>query len=70
MNDQDIVNEVMLRFADEVFITNVCLSYRHDYGLLSNNERNIIRFECKEWMRAIMNNWDNKQSHIFHSNTK
>lgn len=47
-------------FNDEDFITNVCLSYRHDYGLLSDDEINILRFECKEWMRAIVNNWDNK----------
>jgi len=59
------IANVSERFNDEDFITNVCLSYRHDYGLLSNNDRNILRFECKEWMRAILNNWDNKGTHIF-----
>jgi hypothetical protein len=52
-------------FNDEDFITNVCLSYRHDYGLLSDNERGIIRLECKEWFRAILNNWDNKRNQGF-----
>ena len=41
--------------SDE-FIDNVCLSYRHDFGLLSEDEQNKVRFECKEWMRAIKNN--------------
>lgn len=68
---QDITNTPLLiasvkaRFSDEDFITNVCLSYRHDYGLLGANERNLIRFECKEWLRAIVNNWDNSRTHVF-----
>ena len=74
MNTEKSINEaegnavlplVSERFNNEDFITNVCLSYRHDYGLLSNNDRNILRFECKEWMRAIINNWDNKRTHVF-----
>jgi len=44
------------RFSDPKFIDNVCLSYRHDFGLLSEDEKNKVRFECKEWMRAIKNN--------------
>ena len=43
-------------FSDPKFIDNVCLSYRHDFGLLSEDEQNKVRFECKEWMRAIKNN--------------
>lgn len=58
-------SECYARFSDEDFITNVCLSYRHDYGLLGANERNLIRFECKEWLRAIVNNWDNTRTHVF-----
>lgn len=56
---------VKARFSDEDFITNLCLSYRHDYGLLGANERNLIRFECKEWLRAIINNWDNTSTPVF-----
>jgi hypothetical protein len=60
-----LIADVMARFSNEDFITNVCLSYRHDYGLLGANERNLIRFECKEWLRAIVNNWDNTRTHVF-----
>lgn len=59
------IHDVMARFSNENFITNVCLSFRHDYGLMSANERNILRFECKEWLRAIVNNWDNTRTHVF-----
>ena len=44
------------RFSDKKFIDNVCLSYRHDFGLLSKDKQKKVRFECKEWMRAIKNN--------------
>lgn len=44
-------------FLDWTFINNVCLSFRHDYGLLDDYDRNAIRFECREWFRAILNNW-------------
>jgi hypothetical protein len=60
-----LIASVKARFSDEDFITNLCLSYRHDYGLLGANERNLIRFECKEWLRAIINNWDNTRTHVF-----
>ena len=60
-----LIASVKARFSDEDFITNLCLSYRHDYGLLGATERNLIRFECKEWLRAIINNWDNTRTHVF-----
>ena len=47
---------VSQRFNDEKFISNVLISYRHDFGLLSEEQQNELRFECKEWMRAIKNN--------------
>lgn len=43
-------------FSDEVFISNVCLSYRHDYGLLTTDERDKVRQECKRWLHAILKN--------------
>lgn len=64
-NSPLLIESVKARFSDEDFITNVCLSYRHDYGLLDENERVLIRFECKEWLRAIVNNWDNTRTHVF-----
>ncbi len=50
------IHSVSNRFSDPKFIDNVCLSYRHDFGLLNEDEQNKVRFECKEWMRAIKNN--------------
>lgn len=44
------------RFSDPQFIENVCLSYRHDFFLLSKEQQERIIFECKNWMRAIKNN--------------
>lgn len=46
-------------FSDDKFIENVCLSYRHDFGLMSDAQKNLI-FSCKEWMRAITNNLPSK----------
>lgn len=31
---------------------NVCMSYRHDFGLLTEKEQNNIRVEAKEWLEA------------------
>ena len=33
-------------------IASVCLSYRHDFGLLSEHQRELIMFEGLEWLRA------------------
>ncbi len=49
---------VSSRFNSDTFIDNVCLSYRHDFGLMAEQDRQMLRFECKEWMRAISNNWE------------
>ena len=35
---------------------NICLSYTHDYGLLSKEKQDELKFEAKEWARAIYNN--------------
>ena len=37
-------------------LKNICLSYRHDFGLLSHKEQENLKFEAKEWARAIYNN--------------
>lgn len=46
------------RFDSDLFISNVCSSYRHDFGLMTEDDQQKLCFECKEWMRAIQNNWD------------
>ncbi len=38
------------------FIDQVCLSYRHDFGLLDQPAQTVIRGECNAWMEAIANN--------------
>lgn len=55
---QSCLDDVKNRFNSDTFIDNVCLSYRHDFGLMTEKDKQILRFECKEWMRAIVNNWD------------
>lgn len=42
----------------EMFIDNVCLSYRHDFGLLSKDEQDLLRFEADGWYNAINKNKD------------
>ena len=57
-NSSPNINETLEdKFKDDNFINNVCLSYKHDYGLLSLEEKEKIKFECKEWLRAILNNY-------------
>ena len=37
-------------------IDNMCISYRHDSGLMDKEQQDKLRFECKEWLRAYENN--------------
>lgn len=37
----------------------VCLSYRHDFGLLNQKEQELVRFQAKEWRRA----WQKTMEH-------
>lgn len=52
------LEDVISRFNSNVFIDNICLSYRHDFGLMAEQDKQKLRFECKEWMRSISNNWE------------
>lgn len=45
-------------FAQRQDIDNICLSYRHDFGLLSDKEKENVRFQCQEWIRALRNNYN------------
>ena len=33
-------------------IDDACMWYRHDFGLLSESERDSVRFEARQWFRA------------------
>lgn len=37
----------------EAQIESACLFYRHDFGLLSEEEKGLIRHQCKWWFIAI-----------------
>lgn len=45
-------------FADEYFIEDVCRSYRHDFDLMSEEEKEKLILQYKEWMRSILYNYD------------
>ena len=55
---EELKKQVEARFESSIFVENVCVSYRHDYGAIDHKERLKLQFECKEYMRAILNNWD------------
>lgn len=44
------------------YVDNICLSYRHDFGLMDADEKYKYRFKCREWMRAINNNPPNEHN--------
>lgn len=33
-------------------VASACLSYRHDFGLISEKDRAALMFEAREWLRA------------------
>lgn len=37
-----------------VDIDSVCLSYRHDFPLLSEEQKQRLRRECTDWIRAVL----------------
>ena len=62
LSPQVVQSEVSERFNSDIFIENVCLSFRHDFGLMAEQDKQRLRFECSEWMRAISNNWNHFKS--------
>jgi hypothetical protein len=36
----------------EAQINSACLSYDHSFGLMEGAERQMVRFEAREWLRA------------------
>jgi hypothetical protein len=49
-------SSLQLPYKDEKLIENMCISFRHDYGLLDSQAQELLRFECKEWLIAYENN--------------
>lgn len=47
----DVLNKPNLKKEEEV-LNSVCLSYRHDFGLLTPEEQSSIRFQATEWLTA------------------
>ena len=62
----DVADEIVKLFIPDVgncalyndmpLVYNMCLSYRHDFGLLNATEQEQLVFECKEWLRSYENN--------------
>ena len=63
LNPNNPSNELYFKVArgyiktptDPKVIENICMSYRHDFGLLPTFQKELIIHECKEWMRAMEN---------------
>lgn len=49
------LNELLL---DQNFISNVCVSYDHSYGLLNSEKQNNVRSTVEYVFRAILNNYE------------
>ena len=43
-------------FEKEKLISNMCGSFRHDFGLLPKLIQEDLKRDCKEWLRAYENN--------------
>jgi len=37
---------------DEEIVDNICLSYRHDFGIMSEEDKEQLRSECIHWVEA------------------
>jgi len=46
----------LLPYKDGKLINNMCLSYRHDFGLLNLQEKSDLVNDCKNWLIAYENN--------------
>jgi hypothetical protein len=44
---------VKSRFPTTTQIRNACLSYRHDYGLMSRDEQIIVELDALDWLTAF-----------------
>ena len=45
--------------TSDYFVNSVCMSYRHDFGILPEEEKELLRWEAKRWYKAWSDNlWD------------
>lgn len=42
-------------------LDSVCLTYRHDFGLLSDEEKDNVRSQAKHWINAIAKEYQYQQ---------
>jgi hypothetical protein len=49
--------------TDHAFISDVCFSYNHSFGIMPEIERDMLIWQCKEWIASINKN-------IEHNNLK
>lgn len=47
------VTGILPKDLTDAQIESACLSYRHDFGLLPEEEKALIRCQCKCWFEAI-----------------
>lgn len=59
----DLAKHISKKILDEIFdqndlsfIDDACLSYVHNFGLMSEKHKSEIRYQLKEWMRSMANN--------------
>tara|TARA_R110000764_G_scaffold231786_1_gene323612 strand:- start:385 stop:663 length:279 start_codon:yes stop_codon:yes gene_type:complete len=43
-------------FKNDKLVSNMCISFRHDFGLLPKLIQEDLKRDCKEWLRAYENN--------------
>jgi hypothetical protein len=57
---KDVMNKISAvgdaNARETLLVENMCMSYRHDFGLMSQEDKQNLRFECREWLRAYRNN--------------
>lgn len=53
-----IVNKMIIPYLwkvskDSVKLGSCCMSYRHDYGLMKDDERRRLKASCRIWIESI-----------------
>ncbi len=57
--------------TSDYFVDNVCLSYRHDFGILPEEEKEILRQDARRWYKAWSEAlWDAKYKSIVRNKEK
>ena len=68
---KEFLHEDLIAFAEQLLaagcdrdiltddqIASACISYRHDFGLLSRQEQESMVFQAREWERALRRSRD------------